>query len=68
MTKWARTDVDALNMMDDWGAQRDLLISPQLWDEFFMPMYGITFRSLIPTGKRFSCIRTDISCASFPTH
>ena len=39
MIKWAKTDVDALNMMDDWGAQNDLLISPQLWEEFFMPMY-----------------------------
>ena len=39
MTKWAKTDVDALNMMDDWGSQNDLLISPALWEEFFMPMY-----------------------------
>lgn len=39
MEKWAKTDVDALNMMDDWGSQNDLLISPQLWDEYFAPMY-----------------------------
>lgn len=39
MEKWARTDVDALNMMDDWGSQNDLLINPQLWDDFFAPMY-----------------------------
>ena len=26
MEKWAKTDVDALNMMDDWGSQKDLLI------------------------------------------
>lgn len=39
MEKWAKTDVDALNMMDDWGSQNDLLIHPQLWDEFFAPMY-----------------------------
>ena len=25
MEKWAKTDVDALNMMDDWGSQNDLL-------------------------------------------
>jgi hypothetical protein len=37
--KWAQTDVDALMFMDDWGAQRDLLISPQLWDTYFAPMY-----------------------------
>ena len=27
MEKWAKTDVDALNMMDDWGSQKDLLIA-----------------------------------------
>ncbi|MCI5647972.1 MAG: uroporphyrinogen decarboxylase family protein [Fusicatenibacter sp.] len=39
MTKWAKTDVDALNMMDDWGSQNDLLINPQIWDDIFKPMY-----------------------------
>ena len=36
---WARTDVDALSIMDDWGSQRSLLISPKLWRELFKPMY-----------------------------
>lgn len=39
MEKWAKTDVDALNMMDDWGSQNDLLINPQIWEEVFKPMY-----------------------------
>lgn len=39
MEKWAKTDVDALNMMDDWGSQNDLLISPDLWETYFAPMY-----------------------------
>ena len=39
LTKWAETDVDALNMMDDWGSQKDLLISPEIWERRFMPMY-----------------------------
>lgn len=39
MEKWAKTDVDALNMMDDWGSQKDLLINPQIWEEIFKPMY-----------------------------
>lgn len=39
LEKWAKTDVDALNMMDDWGAQRSLLISPALWKRYFYPMY-----------------------------
>lgn len=36
---WASTDVDALNFMDDWGAQQQLLIPPALWRELFKPLY-----------------------------
>ncbi|NLE44859.1 MAG: methyltransferase [Chloroflexi bacterium] len=36
---WASTDVDALTFMDDWGAQRTLLISPDLWRQVFKPLY-----------------------------
>lgn len=39
LTKWAQTDVDALNMMDDWGSQKSLLINPKLWDSIFRPRY-----------------------------
>ena len=39
LEKWAKTDVDALNFMDDWGSQKSLLINPQMWDEYFGPMY-----------------------------
>lgn len=39
LNKWAKTDVDALTFMDDWGAQRSLLISPELWREIFKPLY-----------------------------
>ncbi|OQY30748.1 MAG: methyltransferase [Spirochaetaceae bacterium 4572_59] len=39
MTVWAETDVDALFMMDDWGAQRGLLINPEMWRKFFKPLY-----------------------------
>jgi len=36
---WARTEVDALAFMDDWGMQHSLLISPQSWRELFKPLY-----------------------------
>ena len=39
LEKWAKTDIDALNMMDDWGTQRGLLIHPDTWAEIFMPLY-----------------------------
>ena len=37
--KWAQTDVDGISFMDDWGSQKDLLIAPELWEKYFMPMY-----------------------------
>lgn len=39
LEKWAKTDVDALQFMDDWGSQNSLLINPALWVELFKPMY-----------------------------
>lgn len=36
---WATTDVDALSFMDDWGAQRQLLIPPAIWRDLFRPLY-----------------------------
>ena len=39
MEAWAKTDVDALWFMDDWGAQKSLLVSPKTWIEFFKPLY-----------------------------
>jgi hypothetical protein len=39
LEKWAKTDVDALSIMDDWGTQRDLLIHPDTWVEIFKPLY-----------------------------
>ncbi len=36
---WAKTDVDGVSFMDDWGSQKALLISPGLWRSFFKPLY-----------------------------
>jgi hypothetical protein len=36
---WADAAVDGLNIMDDWGAQKQLLISPELWRIYFKPLY-----------------------------
>jgi len=36
---WAKTDVDGLMFMDDWGSQRSLLISPRQWRRLFKPLY-----------------------------
>ena len=39
LDRWAKTEVDALTFMDDWGAQRRLLISPKTWRRIFKPLY-----------------------------
>ena len=36
---WAKTDVDCLFMMDDWGSQQSMLIAPDLWRTCFKPLY-----------------------------
>ncbi|MBN2199057.1 MAG: methyltransferase [Candidatus Aminicenantes bacterium] len=36
---WASTDVDGLQIQDDWGGQDALLVSPALWREIFKPLY-----------------------------
>jgi hypothetical protein len=39
VTRWAASDVDAVSLMDDWGSNTSLLISPDMWREIFRPMY-----------------------------
>ncbi|MBU4254776.1 MAG: methyltransferase [Acidobacteria bacterium] len=36
---WAKTDVDAIALMDDWGTQTGLLASPETFRRLFLPMY-----------------------------
>lgn len=37
--RWCRSDVDGIFVLDDWGSQKALLVSPHLWRELFKPMY-----------------------------
>jgi len=34
-----KTDLDAVHIEDDWGSQTNLLVSPDMWREFFKPLY-----------------------------
>lgn len=36
---WAGTDVDAITIMDDWGMQTGLMVSPRAFRRYFKPMY-----------------------------
>ncbi len=49
---WAKTDVDGIFFMDDWGSQRALLISPALWREYFKPMYRDYVQIAHAAGKK----------------
>lgn len=37
--EWSKLNVDAIYYGDDWGSQKNLLISPELWRELFKPYY-----------------------------
>ncbi len=37
---WAMTDVDAVFLMDDWGTQQSLMVSPEVFRKHFKPMYA----------------------------
>ena len=54
LRKWAQTEVDSLNFMDDWGSQRSLLISPALWRRYFKPMYQDYIEIAHSAGKKIS--------------
>lgn len=47
------TDVDAVSVNDDWGAQFRLLIAPDLWRELFKPLYADYARAAHEAGKFF---------------
>jgi len=52
MEMWAKTDVDAIMFMDDWGSQNSLLISPAMWREIFKPLYTDYCNIIKGSGKK----------------
>ena len=49
---WARTRVDGVTFMDDWGSQQALLISPAKWRRLFKPLYADYVRIAHAAGKK----------------
>jgi hypothetical protein len=47
---WSRTDVDAIALMDDWGVQQGLMVSPNIFREIFKPMY----RDYVDIAKQYN--------------
>lgn len=52
LEKWAKTDVDGLSFMDDWGSQNGLLINPLTWDKYFRPFYKEFIQIAHRNGKK----------------
>jgi uroporphyrinogen decarboxylase len=51
LTCWARTEVEGISFMDDWGTQTSLLVSPAMWREYFKPLYSEYVRIIHGSGK-----------------
>ena len=49
---WAKTDVDGLMFMDDWGSQQSLLIAPDVWERHFKPRYRDFVQIAHGAGKK----------------
>ena len=48
---WSGTNVDAVFLMDDWGSNSSLLISPATWREVFKPIYREYCEIIRKAGK-----------------
>jgi uroporphyrinogen decarboxylase len=55
---WLRTEVDAIFLMDDWGSNDSLLISPVFWKEVFKPLYK-EYCDLIHKKNKYAFFHSD---------
>ena len=55
---WARSHVDAVSLMDDWGSNSSLLISPNTWRTLFKPLYR-DYCDIIRKAGKFVFFHSD---------
>lgn len=55
---WAKTNVDAVSFMDDWGSNESLLIRPAVWREIFKPLYK-DYCDIIHRHGKFAFFHSD---------
>jgi uroporphyrinogen decarboxylase len=36
---WAKTEIDAIGIMDDWGMQKGMIVSPDHFRKYYKPLY-----------------------------
>ena len=51
VSAWAKSNVDAVFLMDDWGTNQALLIDPEMWRAIFKPLYRDYCRIIHDAGK-----------------
>ena len=52
-SEWvSRTHIDGIFWADDWGSQTNLLISPAMWEDLFLPFYTDFIRIAHQAGKK----------------
>ena len=64
--KWAKTEVDALFFMDDWGSQQSLLINPAIWNELYLPFYQDLIQIAHRNGKKIFMHSDGHILAAYP--
>ncbi len=47
-----KTNADGVSFMDDWGSQKALLISPEMWREYYKPLYKDYCDLIKKSGKK----------------
>ena len=58
VTSWCCTNVDGVVLMDDWGTNRALLISPETWRAVFKPLYR-EYCDLVHAAGKFVFFHSD---------
>jgi len=49
--RWLEVDIDGVYFLDDWGTMRGLMINPNLWRQYFKPLYKRMFDVVHKSGK-----------------
>ncbi|TFG47707.1 MAG: methyltransferase, partial [Candidatus Brocadiia bacterium] len=58
LRRWIETDSDGIVFMDDWGYQGGLMISPEMWEDFFKPLFR-DYCELIHSRGKYSFFHSD---------
>ena len=58
MRSWTKSNVDGITFMDDWGANRSLLIRPDTWRAVFKPLYK-EYCDMIHQAGKYAFFHSD---------